>query len=134
MSPTNMVIIAFVAFSLKHFVIDFPLQPAWMYRVKHILFHPGGIAHSAFHGAVTFILLMVLWYYGIGGAKYAAVNAATIGLLEFVAHYFIDYTKMNLNLYLGWGPTTCEQFWWLLGLDQLLHYLTYCAIIWLWFA
>jgi hypothetical protein len=35
---------------------------------------------------------------------------------------------MNLNKKLGWGPTTHEQFWWLLGLDQLLHALTYITI------
>lgn len=134
MTPVDMVIITFVVFSLKHFIVDFPLQPAWMYRHKHIFGHPGGIAHSAFHGAVTFIMLMVLWNYGIGGAKYAAVQATTIAFLEFVAHYFIDYAKMNLNHYLGWGPMVCEQFWWLLGFDQLLHYLTYCVIIWYWFA
>lgn len=37
---------------------------------------------------------------------------------------------MNLNRRLGWSPTTHEQFWWLLGLDQWLHNMTYAAIVW----
>jgi hypothetical protein len=30
---------------------------------------------------------------------------------------------------LGWGPTTHPEFWVLLGLDQLLHQLTYVGMI-----
>jgi hypothetical protein len=36
---------------------------------------------------------------------------------------------MNVNARMGWTATTHEQFWWLLGLDQLLHVLTYILII-----
>lgn len=36
---------------------------------------------------------------------------------------------MNLNKKLGYGPLTHEGFWTLLGLDQLLHALTYVMLI-----
>jgi hypothetical protein len=32
---------------------------------------------------------------------------------------------MNLNARYQLGPTTSEKFWWLVGLDQYLHALTY---------
>ena len=51
--------------------------------------------------------------------------AICLGVADFLLHYHIDWAKMNLNKKLGYGPTTHEQFWWLLGLDQLLHALTY---------
>ena len=51
------------------------------------------------------------------------------GLIDMFIHYHIDWAKMNLNAKLGWGPTTHEQFWWLLGLDQFLHSLTYIGIV-----
>ena len=44
-------------------------------------------------------------------------------------HYHIDWAKMNLNARMGWGANTHEQFWWLLGLDQYLHALTYIGLI-----
>jgi hypothetical protein len=30
---------------------------------------------------------------------------------------------------MGWSANTHEQFWWLLGLDQYLHALTYIGLI-----
>jgi hypothetical protein len=35
---------------------------------------------------------------------------------------------MNLNRHWGLRPDNSEQFWWLLGFDQYLHYLTYLLI------
>ena len=51
------------------------------------------------------------------------------GAIDFAIHYHVDWAKMNLNAKLGWGPTTHEQFWWLLGLDQFLHALTYIMLV-----
>ena len=56
--------------------------------------------------------------------------AAVIAILEIVAHYHIDWAKMNLNKYYNLGPLTSERFWWLLGFDQLLHNVCYIAIVW----
>jgi hypothetical protein len=52
-----------------------------------------------------------------------------MALFDSVAHYHIDWAKTNINAKMGWGPTTHDEFWWLLGLDQLLHSLTYIVII-----
>lgn len=116
-------LILFSVFCLKHFVVDFPLQTKYQYSNKHIWGHPGGILHAALHGIFTFPILIGMTY----------INwqmSIVLAILEGIVHYIIDYCKVNINLYYNWKPNTSEQFWWVLGLDQLLHYLTYCTIIW----
>ena len=105
--------------SLKHFIIDSPLQGPFQYRNKGTYAHAGGLLHSGLHGIGT--VLVLCWY-----APYASF---IFGIVDFVVHYHIDWAKVNINKKLGWGPTTHEQFWWLLGLDQLLHTLTYIAFV-----
>jgi hypothetical protein len=107
-------------FVIKHFICDFPLQAfPWIYNNKGTLGHPGGLVHAGIHGIATFIILCFL------APPYAFLLAG----FDMVVHYFIDWGKMNLNRITGWGLTTSEWFWSLLGFDQLLHYLTYILII-----
>jgi hypothetical protein len=108
---------------IKHFIVDFPLQAfPYQYKNKGTYGHPGGLLHSGLHVFGTFFALV--WFVGL----YPAVVFA---LLDGVIHYHIDWAKMNINAKMGWGPTTHEQFWSLLGLDQLLHSLTYLWIVWM---
>lgn len=102
----------------KHFIIDFPLQPRYMYSNKGTYGHPGGLWHAWLHGVATGIIFLSVTPY-----------AALFGILDAVVHYHIDWAKMNINKRMGWGPTTHEQFWWLTGLDQYLHALTYIALV-----
>ncbi len=108
-----------LALTIKHFIIDFPLQPRFMYANKGTYGHLGGIAHASAHGGGTFLCLML----------FAPTFAIQLAIADTVVHYHIDWAKMNINTKLGWGPTTHEQFWWLMGFDQLLHSLTYIGII-----
>lgn len=107
----------FVAFILKHFICDFPLQFPYHYKNKGTYGHLGGISHAAIHGFGTLLVCAIfglpLWF--------AAIDA--------LVHYHIDWAKMRLNHHYGWRPDNSEKFWWLLGLDQMLHYLTYAAFI-----
>lgn len=104
---------------LKHFIIDFPLQTKYQWSNKGTYGHPGGLLHAGLHGVGTWAVLA--WY-----APYAAI---ILGMMDTLIHYHIDWAKMNLNAKFGWGPTTHESFWWLLGLDQLAHQLTYIWFI-----
>lgn len=112
----------FAALLTKHFIVDFPLQPKWMYANKGKLGHPGGIAHAVFHGWATLMILLV-------ATKIPVFILVLISAAEIWAHYFIDWAKVNINKELGWGPTTHEQFWWFLGFDQWLHQACYIAIV-----
>lgn len=105
---------------VKHFIADFLLQPKWMWSNKGTFLHPGGLAHSAFHACLTFLILGFWDIY----TAYALASG------EFCAHYFIDYYKININAKFGWTCNNSEKFWWFLGLDQLLHQGCYIFIVW----
>lgn len=103
----------------KHFIVDFPLQNKFQWSNKGTYGHMGGIVHATLHASAT--LICFAWY--------APLAAYWLALIDGVVHYHIDWFKMNLNAAKGWGPNTHEQFWWLLGLDQYLHALTYICLI-----
>lgn len=111
--------------SIKHFWIDFPLQGPYQWMNKGTYMHPGGLLHSGLHGAVTFLILLPFVHWSQWQL------AAVLSIAEYVAHYHIDWAKMNLNKKMGWGANTHPQFWTLLGVDQLLHTLTYLWIVWM---
>ena len=106
---------------IKHFIWDFGYQPPYMWQNKGTLWHMGGIVHSGIHAITTFVILSFFMVYPLG--------ALILAVGEFIIHYFTDYTKMNINRKMGWGATTHNEFWILTGLDQLIHYLTYIAIL-----
>ena len=107
---------------LKHFIVDFPLQNKFQWSNKGTYGHLGGILHSGLHGIGTFFCFIFFT---------DLPSAMCFAIIDFSFHYHIDWVKMNINKKLGWGPTTHEQFWWLLGLDQLLHSLTYLMLVYL---
>jgi hypothetical protein len=106
----------------KHFIVDFPLQTKVQYSNKGTYGHPGGVLHSWLQGAGTY--LCFFWFV-------PSQLCLMLAVADMLLHYHIDWAKMNLNKTLGWGPTTHEQFWWLLGFDQYLHALTYVGLIYL---
>lgn len=103
---------------VKHLVIDWILQPQWMWSKKHIYGHWGGIAHAGLNALGTAIVIAPFF------GHFLLVLA-----IDFIAHYHIDWAKMNLNNWAGWGPNTHPQFWWLLGADQFAHQVTYLALL-----
>lgn len=105
-------ILLFTYFILKHFVADFLLQFKRHYLFKGSYGAWGGIEHALIHGILTCIVL-----------------GPIAGLIDLTAHYHIDWAKMNINKHYNLTPVNSETYWLLLGLDQLLHYLTYCALI-----
>ena len=105
---------------VKHFIWDFWYQPPFMWQNKGTFGHIGGIVHSGLHAATTFAIM--LFFVGTG-------LAALLAFFEFVVHYLTDWAKMNINRVKGWSATTHNEFWQLTGFDQLVHQLTYVAII-----
>ena len=120
MTITFAVLLILFLLFLKHFIIDFPFQGPYQYLNKGTYGHPGGILHAGVHGLGTFAVF--IWFT-------TPLVAVCLALVDFLLHYHIDWAKMNINKKLGYGPTTHEQFWWLLGVDQLLHALTYLGLV-----
>ncbi len=111
-----------ILLQLKHFVCDFPLQGPYQYKNKGTYGHPGGLLHAGIHVFATLLVFGILgWIY---------IDLLWLALLEGFVHYHIDWLKMRINVVRGWKPESSEYFWWLLGFDQLLHQLTYLAMIW----
>lgn len=109
-----------VLFQLKHFLADYMLQPKWMLTAKGQLFRIGGYAHAGTHAVGSLPALSL--------AGLAAPQLFTLVAAEFVVHYAIDYGKAGLSCRSHAGPDK-PQFWALHGADQLLHHLTYAALI-----
>jgi hypothetical protein len=89
---------------------------------KGIYGNAHGVMHSLKHGVATFL---IFWLY-VMDFEYAII----IGFVDFVLHYHIDWTKININKrwnYIAENP----QFWAWLGADQLAHSLTYLLLVWM---
>ena len=102
-------------FLVKHFIFDWLLQTKYQWSNKGNWKHFGGYLHAGINVWGSIIVFLICDIY---------IATPLIGLLllgEFVSHYAMDWTKMNINAKMGWGPTTHEQFWWLTGFDQLVH-------------
>ncbi len=116
------IMVLLLLFQTKHLLADFVFQSGWMVRNKGIYGHPGGIAHSATHAAMT---VPVLIWTPLGVMTVLAVAAG-----EFVLHYHIDWIKDQALKRVGYGPAQ-KGYWVLMGLDQFAHQLTYVGILWL---
>lgn len=104
---------------VKHAICDGPLQVGWMLRQKGHYGQPGGLAHSAIHGAGTFAVLLA---FGVGAGL-----AAVLSLADAAIHYHVDYAKENIVRRSGWTPSA-PYFWWALTADQMLHQITYTGL------
>lgn len=105
---------------IKHWVADFVLQTPSMIEGKGTYGNPFGILHSLIHGALTALIFLLA---GIS----PIVTAVSIGIYDMLIHYHIDWAKMQFK-----SDTNSPKFWALLGLDQMLHHLTYIGIVF-WF-
>lgn len=124
MSPVHAALAAITYLLVKHAVADFILQTDQIFRQKGSYGAPGGLWHALIHILLTGPVFLL---FPGGGPGLAAVLLAG----EFVVHYHIDWTKEQIVRREGWTPKV-KYFWWALGIDQLLHGLTYVAILWIW--
>jgi hypothetical protein len=119
----------FVFLQLKHFIVDFPLQGPSQYLNKGTYGHWGGIVHAINHLSGTGIAILLATWISSAVPHITFTNYLVVVFADCLIHYHVDWAKMNINKKLGYGPTTHEEFWWLLGLDQLLHQLTYIGLV-----
>lgn len=116
------------ALFLKHFVVDFLLQPPYMYLNKGTLTHLGGWLHAGLHGLATLaILALIVCTLGTGSSVMFAY-ISLLSLAEVFIHYGMDYVKVNVCRKNGYTPTTHEEWFTWLGIDQTVHSLTYILI------
>jgi hypothetical protein len=124
MSPGHAALAAITYLLVKHTAADFILQTDQIFRQKGQYGAPGGLLHALIHICLTAPVFLLF----AGGSP---VLAATLLAGEFMVHYHIDWLKEQIVRREGWSPKD-TAFWWALGIDQLLHGLTYVAILWIW--
>jgi hypothetical protein len=124
MSPAHVALAAITYLLVKHALADFFLQTERIFREKGCYGAPAGLLHALIHILLTAPVFLL--FPGAGPALAAVLLAG-----EFVAHYHIDWLKEQIVKHEGWSPND-TIFWWALGIDQLLHGLTYVAILWIW--
>lgn len=108
-----------VLLQIKHWYIDFVNQSNEEVAHKGIYLDWLGIKHSLKQGLGTMLCFLLV-------AGYANIFFCFIvGLIDFILHYHIDWTKMNK----GNRDITTPQFWNHLGLDQMAHQLTYLMLV-----
>lgn len=109
---------------IKHFLADFVWQTNRMISEKGVYGARHGLYHSGLHALGTFIAFF--WIHpGIG------ISAA---IIDFVAHYHIDWAKINITRHNNYTPAE-GKFWFWFGLDQLAHQITYLFLVgWIFFA
>ena len=106
---------------VKHAIADFFLQTTYQYKHKGIYGHPGGLLHAGIHAVLTLPVYFVL-------APATIIMAIAIPVGEFAVHYNVDWLKEQIvkRAHLSFQDT---WYWRLFGVDQLIHALTYIAII-----
>lgn len=119
--PAFLLLAAIAVLMVKHTVADFYLQTPYQYLNKGTYGHPGGLLHAGIHVALTPLVYLLL-------APASLLIAAAIALGEFVLHYHIDWFKERTTRRQSLTPQDA-CFWHVLGTDQLLHGLTYVAIV-----
>lgn len=115
------VLVILALFATKHLIADFFLQGPYQYLNKGTYGHPGGIQHSLIHSIFTLFIVL----------GFSPNLAVFMAMLDFAIHYHVDWAKVQINNKYKWGANTHREFWWLLGVDQFLHTLTYLAIAWI---
>jgi hypothetical protein len=123
-----------VAYQVKHFVADFPLQTEYMLgKFKEYGWQRPLLAHVAVHAAGTF--LITCWFGWVNASMFAVIDAA--------CHFTIDRIKADRKLLGRFKPLTADTyvlatddqrrgnrfFWYALGGDQALHHLTHYGIV-----
>lgn len=106
---------------IKHWYIDFVNQSDEEVAHKGVYLDWRGMKHSVKHALATFAILYV-----VTGFNYLYF-ALFLAVIDLVAHYHIDWIKMNY----GNRDIRTPQFWNHLGLDQMAHQICYIVIAYL---
>ncbi|MEM7252894.1 MAG: DUF3307 domain-containing protein [Pseudomonadota bacterium] len=111
-----------VAFQVKHFVADFPMQREYMLRktLPGWSFLVPLLVHCGVHAIGTLIIVLVvnptMWW---------------LAAMDFAIHFVMDRIKASPR-YLGrFNDITRPAYWNCFGIDQMVHHLTGYAIIWI---
>lgn len=105
----------------KHLLVDFFLQGPYQYLNKGKYGHPGGLLHAYLHFMPT---LLITAFFAPGHSPFLPLWLA---MGDAIIHYHMDWFKVWFCKRKAWSFQH-PQYWWMLGIDQTVHNLTYVAI------
>ena len=119
MTTVICIFLLLIAFQIKHFICDYPLQGTYMLgKLRDTTLVLPLAAHAAVHATATF--LIAIWF--------SLHLAIILAITDFILHFTIDRLKASPN-YGGRFKPDQTYFWWALGADQMAHHLTHYAFI-----
>ena len=110
---------------IKHWYADFKIQTYMQTVKKGVWLDPVGISHTLDHVCASMVALMV---FNLFISPLSAGLIILVALVEGLAHYLIDFTKVKY----GCKDNTKPLFWNQFGLDQLAHqvcYILMCVVL-----
>jgi len=120
MNDIGLIFFLLVVFQMKHLVVDFFLQNAYMLAKFNVKgwFKPL-MAHTGMHGTATLVIALL---FGVD-----ATTAIYIAMFDIIVHTVVDKLKVEFSR--DYDKNKDKEFWWWLGIDQMLHHLTHYTII-----
>lgn len=116
------IIILLLAYQVKHFLCDYPLQTEYMLgKFKREGWILPLSTHAGIHALGTAIIAFLFLPLQL---------LVFVVLLDFIAHFIIDRIKAHPDVGGQFKPDQ-PYFWWTLGADQMAHHLTHYFIIYL---
>ncbi len=114
------ILLLLLLLQIKHWYADFKIQTYMQTVKKGIWLDPVGMSHTGDHIWGTLVVLLFFsFFYPVSGTAIILV-----AVVEGIAHYIIDYTKVKY----GCKDNTKPLFWNQFGLDQLAHQICYLLI------
>lgn len=122
------IFVLLVLFQAKHFLCDYIWQTPYMLgKFKEKGWVEPLLAHVCVHGMATFTIAFIFTGgFGTGLIYYCVL----LTILDIVIHFAMDRIKASPEL-LGRFNVQQKEFWWSLGLDQMVHHLTHYGLIYL---
>lgn len=118
-------LILLILLTVKHLIADFVLQSSYILKNRRFYGHPSGFLHVGIHLVGTLLALVV-----VGTPAFLIAMMLTV---EGLVHYHVDWAKDNLTLKLRLSHAQ-RRFWVALGVDQMLHQLTYIGLATWWYV
>lgn len=113
-------LIFFYLLTIKHAIADLHLQARLNNRgSKADLKTPRLWIHCLDHAVLTFFVALFIVDIPL---------AIALSLLDFMAHFVIDYTKTRIQKHNGVGYDS-KTYWFYASIDQAAHFTTYFAIV-----
>ena len=103
--------------TIKHTVCDLALQRLFP-ADKKFYFNPPAHTHYFHHGLGSFLV----------GLMFGVPFAVAIGVIDYFAHWQIDYAKTVIRDKYNMQPEE-DRYWVLQTVDQALHFFTYYCFV-----